>query len=250
MKRKLLFITLCIGILATVANAQPLYEIGESFTYSIKWLGITVGHMSATVTGEEMINEREVYVIELSGSTNAFASLIYRIRDSFVSYVDKETLVPLKLEVSRREGFYKKDAVTIFDHEKKKAYFHNYLDKSSKEYDLPDDVYDIVSVFYSLRRKNIQLGDECIFNVAFAETVFTVSGHAQEEHTFKLNKDKRIKAYYTEPIAHVGSKQVTDGRVSALFSATNNHVPLRFELKAPLFTKITATLQSGEPTYS
>jgi hypothetical protein len=220
----------------------PYITVGEHHSYSIKWLGMNVGKLDVVVREETLLEGKEVYVIEMSGGTNRFCSLIYKIRDSFISYVDKETLLPLKLEVSRREGFYKKDAITIFDHEKGVAYFHNYLDKSSKEYAIPADVQDIVSVFYRLRHDRVVLNQQLSYNVAFAETVFSAYGAAEERDDFEVKKGKLIPAYVSHPRAKVGEKEVKDGSVKALFSADDYNVPLKVTLKAPLFTQLTMTL--------
>jgi len=252
--KKYVFIIMCVLCVCTtsIAWAEETWniEIGESFSYKIKWMGVSVGRFEARVAGETVYNDRPVYIMEMIGGTNRWTSMIYRIRDRFVSYVDKEKLVPLKLEVSRREGFYKKDAVTIFDHEKGIASFHNTLDNSRKDFAIPDNVVDLMSVFYQLRHRSISLKELQQFDVIFAETIFTVYGQAEEEAEYKLPNGKHIAAYYSEPWALVDEKVVRDGKVNAYFSNDPFHIPLRITLKAPLFTKITATLEAGDPHYS
>ncbi|MBU1864675.1 MAG: DUF3108 domain-containing protein [Candidatus Omnitrophica bacterium] len=223
------------------------FYIGETYRYNVKWIKLSVGTITVEVTGEATINGRGVYVLEFNGQTNRAASVIYRIRDRIVSYIDKEDHIPLKLEVSRREGSYKKDAVTLFDYKKKKAYFHNFLDKSSKAYDIPSDVHDILSVFYHLRFNPITLNEEQRYEVTFAETIFSIFGTARRKKQIKLAQGKRVFAYYAEPYAKIGTREVKDGAVSVYISADEYQVPVCIVLKAPLFTRITAKLCEDEP---
>lgn len=233
--------SICVPTHCHAQAEQRIFTVGEKHTYKIRWLGMNVGELTVETIREDIYNARPVYVIVLSGSTNKICSCIYRIRDRFVSYIDKEKLVPLRLEVSRREGFYKKDALTIFDHTQKTAYFENFLDGSKKTYPIPENVQDIISVFYRMRTQNITLEQFMCFDVMFAETVFTAFGTAQKKVSITIN-GKVLSAYYTEPHAKIGTTDVTDGTVEAYFSPDKSYIPLRFEIKAPIFTKITCTL--------
>ncbi len=224
----------------------PTVKVGEHHTYQITWLGMKVGRLDVVVREETMMKGRPVYVVEMTGGTNRFCSLIYRIKDRFVSYIDKERLVPLKFEVSRREGFYKKDAVTVYDHDKGKAYFRNFLDKSRKEYPIPADVQDIISVFYRLRYDEVILHQQITYQVDFSETIFSAFGTPEAIGNYEVAKGKLIPAYVANPRAKVGDREIKDGAVNALFSADEYKIPLQVTLKAPLFTQLTMTL--SEPS--
>jgi hypothetical protein len=210
-------------------------------------MSVPVGQFSASVTGTGTFRGVPVYIIELRGGTNRFASLLYRINDRFVSYVDKKTLRPLKFEESRRERFYKKDAVTVFDRARGKAYFHNYHDGSYKTYAIPEESYDVISVFYHLRRASLSAQMQCAYSVAFAENVFDVWGTLSCVQQLALSDDRNVDVYYTEPCARVADKPVQSGAAGAYISS-DEQIPVRIVVKAPLFTRITAVLcPPGEP---
>jgi hypothetical protein len=238
----LVFISQVIGVAVFAGEQGPTITVGEHHNYHIKWLGMNVGRLDVVVREETVLEGRPVYVIEMTGGTNRFCSMIYRINDRFVSYVDKERLVSLKLEVSRREGFYKKDAVTIYDHEKGKAYFHNSLANSSKEYAIPADVQDIISVFFRLRHDTVTLHQQLLYNVDFSETIYSAFGTPEALGNFEIEKGKLIPAFSTNPRAKVGDRELKNGSVSALFSADEYKIPLQITLKAPLFTQLTMTI--------
>jgi len=246
MSRTKILIFVCIVIVHSFSSAGAYtpneLQVGERYVYTIKWLGIPVGEIKAVVEAETVIKGREVFIIQCYAQTNKWMSLIYKIQDRFVSYIDKERLVPLKLKVSRREGSYKKDAVTVFDHENGKAYFHNFLDNSYKEYDIPPEVQDIISIFYKLRHHKIVLDKAHYYDVAFAETVFSISGTASTKRTIKLPTGRRASVFYAEPYAKIRRKEIKDGTMSTYISSDGYQIPYRIVLKAPLFTKVTATL--------
>jgi hypothetical protein len=246
----LFFTTQFIGVAVFAGEQAPTVTVGEHHSYHIKWLGVNVGKLDVVVREEAVLEDRPVYVIEMTGGTNRFCSMIYRIKDRFVSYVDKERLVPLKLEVSRREGFYKKDAVTIYDHENGKAYFHNSLANSSKSYAIPADVQDIISVFFRLRHDNVRLHQQLTYNVDFSETIYSAFGTPEALGNFEVAEGKLIPSFSTNPRAKVGDKEVKNGSVSALFSADKYKIPLQVTLKAPLFTQLTMTLTEASSSIS
>jgi hypothetical protein len=84
----------------------------EKLTYEVRWLGLPVGTFSTSVTGIKNYKGRDAYLLEAKIKTNAFLSKIYKIEDRFVSYMDTEKLYTLRQEAYRREGKYKKDAIT------------------------------------------------------------------------------------------------------------------------------------------
>ena len=112
-------------IIEPVQSSLPEYE---KLTYVVRWLGIQVGIITASINGMKEINGSKAYELEVTVKTNAFCSAIYKIDDKFVSYMDIKNFYTLRHEVYRREGRYKKDAVTNFDHIAKKAYFKNLID--------------------------------------------------------------------------------------------------------------------------
>ena len=95
----------------------------EKLTYDVRWLGISVGTLTTSILGVKNYKGRDVYVLSATMKTNAFLSRIYKIEDRFVSFMDVETLYTLRHEVSRRDGGYRKSAITDFDQANQKAPF-------------------------------------------------------------------------------------------------------------------------------
>jgi len=226
----------------TGAGPSKNLDMGESFHYKLKWIGLPVGHAWVSVKGKDVLNGKEVYVVETIVRTNRFASIFYRVKDRFVSYIDVERLIPLKLEVSRREGAYKKDATTLFDHEKGVAYFENFLDGSKKQYKISSESLDIISLFYNIRSNKIRLHEKQFYELTFAEDVFQVEGKADKKKRIRLGNGKVKEAFRAKTIAKQDGKLFDEGTGTCYFSSDEHQILVRVVIKAPIFTRITATL--------
>ena len=97
------------SLVAQVALAQPARQIrvGERFSFHGRWFGIPVGTGWIEVKELTSIDGRPAYHIEAQGHSNALLSTFYPIHDTLHSYVDAETLQPLRFEKYQREGHYR-----------------------------------------------------------------------------------------------------------------------------------------------
>ncbi len=214
----------------------------EYLKYTVRWLGIPVGYITASIKGTKTINNREAYVLEVTARTNAFCSAIYRIEDRFVSYMDKENLCTLRHEVYRREGRYKKDAVTDFDQVSHKAYFKNMLDKSEKEFDIPPNVQDTLSACYYFRLLPIEIDKRIEYAVCNNESIYQLIGVVESKEIIDIPKLGDRKSFYIQPYAKLGNEKVKKGKVSGYFSSGSDRLPLLAVVQAPMFTEVTASL--------
>lgn len=222
------------------------FKVGEFLTYNVRWIGVPVGSITASVNGIKKINERDCYEIELRAQTNDFCSAIYRIEDRFVSYMDVQTLATLRHEVYRREGRYKKDAVTDFDQENHRAHFKNFLDGSEKDFEIPPNVQDTLSAAYYFRTIPTKVGDNVQYYVCNNEANYTLFAVIKDKKFLKLHKLGIFEAFYLQPYAKLKGEKVKKGKVSGYFSCDEQRIPLLAIVKAPIFTAVTAELAKIE----
>lgn len=224
-----------------IEKAAAPFRVGEELTYELAWVGIPVGTVVARVKGIERLDGREAYVVELTARTNAFCSKIYPVDDTYVSYIDKERYVSLKHVVRRREGRYRKDAVTVFDHTAKKAYFHNLGDGSRKTFDIPADAQDSLSAAYYFRTIDAHVGQKIGYTVVNNEEVYSLFGLIEKKAFIRVG-NVSYETFYVEPYAVLKGERVKKGSASGYFSCDNLRIPVYGMVRAPLFTKITAVL--------
>ena len=225
-----------------IEKPKAVFSVGEKVVYEVRWIGIPVGNVVSTIKAIEEIGGRKAYVIELVAKTNDFASKIYRIEDVYTSYMDVERLVSLKHEVRRREGRYRKDAVTVFDQENHKAYFENFLDKSKKEFVIPPDVQDPLTAIYYFRTLDLKHKDKIYYRVVNNEAVYELYGLIKKKCFIQIGASGPYETFYVVPYAILKGERVKKGKASGYISVDGSRLPILGIVKAPLFTKITASL--------
>lgn len=214
----------------------------ERLVYKIRWLGITAGELVSEVKGIEELRGRKVYRIEVTARTVGFCSTLYRIEDSYVSYLDVEHLYSLRHEVHRREGGYKKDSAVDFDHEAGKAYFKSETDGSSKVVDIPKDVQDTVTASYMARFLPLEQGRTFSFHVYNSEKIYDLFLNIGKKHVMAVPGQGRKEAFYLVPFARFEGERVREGSASGYITDDEKRLPFLMVIKAPVFTSVTASL--------
>ena len=235
------------GVLEEVKNAKidigdEHFEKGKFYRYRIDWLGMPVGFVTFTMDGKDVIKDRDVYVVSLRAQTNKFASKVYRIEDVYTSYIDDEKIIPLRYDVDRKEGNYRKRATTYFDHDNGIAYFENFLDKSKKTYEIPNGVLDPISAIIKAQKLNMALGKYYVMDVANNEEIYKIHACVEKRENLNVENMGNFEAYYIAPYAVLKGERVKKGTVSGYISTGQNKFLLCAEVKAPLFTKLRATV--------
>ncbi|MDP2913584.1 MAG: DUF3108 domain-containing protein [Candidatus Omnitrophota bacterium] len=231
------------GAVAAPPARIPKYE---RVTYNVRWLKAPVGKIVVSINGIKNIHGRDAYEVEIAAKTNDFCSKIYKIDDRYVSYVDMEGLYTLRHEVYRREGRYKKDAVTVFDQTNHKAYFKNFLDKSEKVFDIPPKVQDPVSAYYYFRTLPMSVGKGIDCWVSNNESNYHLFGVVEKKEIISIPNIGQREAFFIQPYAKLGGRLVRKGKASGYFSRDEKRTPLVGVIKAPLFTAIIAELEKAE----
>ncbi len=222
--------------------------LGEKLTYQVRWLGIPVGSIIASIAPQlKQINGCSAYKVKVVVRTNDFCSKIYKIEDEFISYIDAETMTTLRHKVYRREGRYKKDAITDFNQQKHIAHFENFLDKSEKTFKIPESAQDTLSACYYFRILKLKLGDRIKYFVVNNEQNYELFGVIEDKKFIKIKGLGDFESFFIQPYAKtLDGKKVRKGKVSGYFSADEKRLPLLAIVEAPMFTKVTATLASIE----
>ena len=259
MRKKIIFLAALAAFFCNCLNTDMVRAAGstddivpspslpktEELVFKIKWLCVPVGTITARINGIKKINGRDAYEFVIIAKTNDFCSRIYRVEDRYVSYMDAISLHTLRHEVYRREGRYKKDAVTDFDQLNHKAYFRNSLDKTSKVVDIPARVQDPISIAYYFRLVPLKVGEMKKYSVYNNESVYQLYGLIDKK-TFIKTKNFGIKeVFHVQPYAKLKGEVVKKGTASAYFSCDGKRVPIIGMVKGPVFTEVVAYLMSS-----
>lgn len=161
------------SIYRTVENLE--FTHGEELRYRVfydswltHWMTAGVGTMKIYEEPYSVMG-RETYKIEITGNSVGLFTVFYKVRDKFVSYVDKQALVPLRFIRNTHEGKFKLYDEVEFDHAELTA------TSLKKTKEITPGVHDIVSAFYYMRTIDFDTakeGDAYYLNFYLDDSVY------------------------------------------------------------------------------
>ena len=232
-----------------VALPEATLIVGERLTFLAAWKGIPVARATATVDALMSFKEYEVYKVVVTAKTNKFLSKLFRVEDTFTSYVDKEKLISRRYEAIIREGKYKKDLVVDYDLDRGIAMNKNLLDGTVKESPIEKDVHDPISAAYSLRTMPIKVGDEVRMTVNLNEKNYKVIADVEKAVTIDLSGVGEFGAFLIRPYVILEGKRQKRGKAWGCLSTGKKRLAAYMAvrvLEIPWIGEVTATLEKVE----
>ncbi len=217
----------------TVAQPKRQPIVGERLSFHGRWLGIPVGSGWVEVKGIVEVEGRRAYEIHAEGRSNDVLSTFYPIHDVVRSYLDVETLQPLRFEKRQREGHYRADEVVTFDYGSSKATYRSLLNHSVKEIDLPPMVQDIISALYWFRAQPVQPNQELSLDLYTDEKIYQTQIHVKQPILLELLKRGTFPCLIVEPKASFKGLLVKRGRMWAYLTADEHRLPLLVKATTP-----------------
>jgi hypothetical protein len=240
--------TLAVFTIATMANTkipanqdtEPVekncgitntsFKAGEKVGFIVyytaaKIINVAAGAGSFTTTLEKL-NGKQVYHVEGEGHTLPSYEWAYKAKDIYETYMDAETLLPLKFVRNINEGDYKKYQNVSFNRSANTAI--------SKEgvFKVPECVHDVVSAVFWARNIDFNLlkpnTDKVPVKIFLDNEIHTlyVRYLGKETITTKYGKFKTIKI---KPSTIKGTIFKDDDKMTVWISDDANRVPVRVE---------------------
>lgn len=210
------------------------FRRGEVIQFKMTYGIFTVGKGSVTIDNKyHKINNRHCFKIDVYGRTVGMVDWVADVNDRWGAYIDTVALVPHQFYRFIREGRYKKDEWTNFDHENRKIEVKT-LDKEGKlkdprHYDAPAQVRDMVAGFLILRNMDlsrIKKGDTISVKGFFEDEFYDFKIVYSGKETIKVKAGK-IRTIVFKPV--MPRNKVFDGEnsVTAWFSDDKNRIPVK-----------------------
>ena len=114
--KRIIITVLCLLFMTHAGQAQKQpYHAGEKIKYQIKYGPVNGGVATLQIKDKEW-NNKKVLHATISGKTTGIADAMYKVRDTYESYIDPETDLPVFSIRNISEGKYKKYNEVSFDH--------------------------------------------------------------------------------------------------------------------------------------
>ncbi len=147
---------------------------GEKITYTVyytvagAWIGAGVATFTNTLT---TYNDKKAYHIEGVGKTFKSYDWVFKVRDKYETYLDHETMQPLRFIRNVNEGGYKMYQNVQFYHKEKK------IISNTGSFKMENCVQDVLSSMYFLRNINFndyKVNDKIPFDMFLDDEIFHI----------------------------------------------------------------------------
>ena len=241
------------GQTGQASESTPIHEnpfqIGEKLTYLITWNRLPVGTATTTVEKIMPFLDYEVYVVRVLAKSNDFLSRLFRIEDTFISYIDRKKLTSRHFEAIIKEGQYRKHLLVDYDFDKGIAFYHNLTDGSVKTCPIEKEVHDSVSAVYFARTIPLKPGGNIELTVNVSEENYRVYANIEKKVSLTLPEMGGFEAFLIKPYMMLDGKRQKRAKTSGYVSADEKRIPLLIimrVLEIPWIGGVTATLRKIE----
>lgn len=145
---------------------------GEFLKYNVHYGVVSAGYAELEVKAQIKRAGRSAYKVVGKGYSTKFFDWFFKVRDTYESYIDAESLLPVEFIRDVDEGGYEIKRHLLFDHQDERV-----LEVSNnKEFQIPNNVQDMLSAFYYARAldlSGITVGDEIPIEVFLDYEVYS-----------------------------------------------------------------------------
>jgi len=188
----------------------------------MSFVWINAGNAIFSINGES-INGHDAYHITGTGKTAKSYEWFYKVNDKYETWLDKETLLPLRFIRNVNEGGFKINQDVTFNHSKRQAV------SDKKIYSIPQCTQDVLSAIYFARNidySKYKAGDKIPFNMFLDDKVYSlyIKYLGKEQIKTKMGVYNSIKIV---PLLIEGTMFNGGEKMTVWVSDDKNHLPLR-----------------------
>lgn len=202
------------------------FQSGESLTYKV-YYNVSFAYLGAgEVTFKTTLTDldgKPAYHVVGEGHTYHSYDWIFKVRDRYETYIDANSLLPLKFIRDVNEGDYHKYNVITFNHEK------NTATSLQGTYHVPSCIQDVLSAIYYARNINFDKykpGDKIFFSLFLDDEVYHIYIHyiGKEKVTTRYGT---FRAIVFKPLLIKGTIFEGGEKMTVWVSDDENRIPLR-----------------------
>lgn len=236
MKQLLTVILFFVGFQGSHVDKESAFQDGEWFKFEMSYSGFLKAGNATLSLKDKTLDGKPVYHVVGKGWTTGPVKWLFKVKDRYESYFDKETGVPYKFIRKIDEGGHTKDIEIDFNQKEKKAIVTNKKRKEVKTITTEQDVQDMVSMYYHLRNSidiaALTKGDEIQTNMFFDEENygFKLKYLGMETIEVDINgSEVSVKTVKFRPYVMAGRVFKEEESLTLWVSADKNKIPLKIK---------------------
>lgn len=211
--------------LFSAVKPNPPFNINERLEFSVNFNSIPVGKAELNVNSQELINNKQTYLVSFLANTEGLADRLFKIRDSIQLWIDEKEFYTHKVDKIINEGLYKKKSKITFNYDESIAVIND-----NEKIKLPFKSWDPFSMFYYLR--TISLINENILSFDY------FNGEKKIKYKLIVSGKEEIKSkiglfncYIVKPFHQGKSLLKNEGDMKIWISDSEKRLPIRIQIK-------------------
>lgn len=207
---------------------------GEDLTYTVRY-GFIKGGEGRFSVRDTVIDGRHVNHVVCGGRTTGVADVFYKVRDSYESYMDRQTQLPLMSKRNIREGRYKYCDKVVYDrHNGQMLKVVKRRDKpeETSRVAMPDRLVDIVGAFYHARNNafdsRLTPGDTVFYQTFFSDEIYPLNIRYDGIETLNTVMGEK-RCYKFTPVTEVGRSFKNKDDMHLWITADANRLPVKIQ---------------------
>jgi len=203
------------------------FNVGERLTFDVSYGFITAGEAVMAIPSYDDITGRRCYRVEFTVNSLSSFNWIYKVDDHYLTFIDIQSIAPLRFEQHVREGSYSRDFAADFDQV-------NHIAKTTEgQHPIPPYVLDIMSAFYYFRTLNLsatKTGDVFTLNNFYKDTTYELGVRVLGRQELEVTAGT-FKTLVVEPLVKEGGLFKSEGRIVIWLSDDDLKIPVRVNTK-------------------
>ena len=212
---------------------------GEIINFKMTFGFLTIGRGKVSVSPQYYkLNQRDCFKIDVAAKTVGVVDWVADVDDVYGAYIDTASILPHQFYRFVKQGKYRKDEWTNFDHNHKKIEVTTRDNKTGqlkepKYYDAPAQARDMIAGFLYLRSMDLsrsKVGDTIAIKGFYEDEFYNMKIIYKGKETEKVKAGK-IRTIVFTPV--MPKNKVFDGEnsVTAWFSDDKNRIPVKIKTK-------------------
>ena len=225
-----LFLAMTLG--SNAQDSNSVFKAGEWLKFRLHYGWLNASYATLHVK-TDTIESVPVYHVVGRGKTTGFASIFFKVDDTYESYFDQKDGKPYRFVRKINEGGYKKDVEINFYHEKDKAVLNDKKNKKKINFTLQDSIQDLISAFYYLRNnyepKDLVVGEPIKLKLLYDDDgIFNFQLKYLGTEVVKTKYGK-VECYKFRPLVQSGRVFKEQESLTLWVTKDRNRIPIRIK---------------------
>ncbi len=203
------------------------FGVGERLVFDVNYGVVTAGEAVMEIPAYDIVAGRKCFRVEFTVNSLPSFSWIYKVEDTYRTFVDAESIAPWKFEQHIREGSYKRDFIAEFDQ------IHLIAKTTEGNHPIPQYVHDIMSAFYYTRTidfSGMKPGETLTLYNFYKDTTYELAVKFLGRQELEVEAGT-FNTIVVEPLVKEGGLFKSEGRIVIWLSDDERKIPVRVNTK-------------------